>query len=100
MVAALKQAEASGDKATVTAMTDALKKRTTQNPSELAQALAMVATGGLGGMGGKPPATPAPPAAPGQAPAAKPDFSAYEGKRVRGPDGATYLVKNGQPIKQ
>jgi hypothetical protein len=51
-------------------------------------------------MGGKPPATPAPPAAPGQAPAAKPDFSAYEGKRVRGPDGATYLVKNGQPIKQ
>jgi hypothetical protein len=100
MVSALKQAEASGDKATVTAMTDALKKRTTQNTSSLDKLIDGFKDGTFNfGVGNKPP-TPAPPAAPGQAPAAKPDFSAYEGKRVRGPDGAIYLVKNGQPIKQ
>lgn len=96
MVAALKQAEASGDTVTAAAMTDALKKRTTQSPSETAQLIAALKDGSVPlGAGARPPA-----AAPAQAPAAQPNFAAYEGKRVKGPDGATYLIKNGQPIKQ
>lgn len=41
-----------------------------------------------------------PSAAAKPAAAATPNFTAYEGKTLRGPDGVTYLIKNGKPVKQ
>jgi len=95
LVNALKQAQTSGDTPAAAALADAIKKRTTAS-SEMAQLVAAI-NNFRPGAAGEIPLLPKPSTATAPEPQ---DFSAFEGKRIKGPDGAIYLVKNGTPIKQ